>query len=242
MYTSYQPHPALGNYIEAYWTVTTGSLLQPVVSRILPDGAVDIICNLGEAVVSGERTAVMQPEQVYLVGTMTTYADSWLPAYSRLVGVRFRPGAFHAFYKMSLNGKADECISFERELLNLRLLEAGFTDRLNQYFLHRLSGQSFLLQQVIDGIIQHNGNRRVAELAQEYYVTPRQLERYFKEQVGVSAKAFSGIVRFRAAWSRIRQAKANTDMALLAAQCGYYDQAHFSNDIKRYTGLPPGRH
>jgi AraC-like DNA-binding protein len=173
---------------------------------------------------------------------MTTYADSWLPAYSRLAGIRFRPGAFHAFYKMSLNGAADDCIAFERELLNLRLLEAGFTDRLNQYFLRRLSAPAFPLQQVIGSIIRHSGNKRVTELAQEHYVTPRQLERYFKEQVGVSAKAFSGIVRFRAAWSKMRQAQAGTDMALLAAQCGYYDQAHFSNDIKRYTGLPPGGH
>lgn len=241
MYVEYQPHIALSSYIDAYWTVTTGRLSQPAVSRILPDGAVDLICNLGDTVFSGQQVKRLQPEQVHLIGTMTTYSDSWVPAYSRLVGIRFKPGAFAAFYNMSLNGTADECMLFERELLNLKLTEPGFTDRLNQYFLRRLSGKSLLLQHIIGSIIQHNGNMRVAQLAQEHYLTPRQLERHFKEQVGVSAKAFSGIVRFRAAWRKMRVTP-DTDMALLAEECGYYDQSHFSNDVKRYTGLPPGAH
>ncbi|GGH75732.1 AraC-like DNA-binding protein [Filimonas zeae] len=239
MYTEHQPHIALRNYIDAYWTVTTGRLVQPAVSRILPDGAVDLICNLGDTVFSGQQVERLWPEQVYLVGTMTTYTDSCVPAYSRLVGIRFRPGAFAAFYSMSLSGTADECILFERELLNLKLAEQGFTERLDQYFLRRLSKQSLLLQEIIGSIIQHKGNMRVGQLAQEHYLTPRRLERHFKEQVGVSAKAFSGIVRFRAAWHKMRLTQ-HVDMAMLAEECGYYDQSHFSNEIKRYTGLPPG--
>lgn len=48
-----------------------------------------------------------------------------------------------------------------------------------------------------------------------------------------TGKAFSGIVRFRAVWKRMRLAQTQTDMALPAVQGRYYDQAHFSNDIKR---------
>ena len=33
---------------------------------------------------------------------------------------------------------------------------------------------------------------------------------------------------------------ANTDFQALADQCGYYDQAHLSNEFRAFTGLAPG--
>jgi hypothetical protein len=39
-------HPALSNYVDAYWTAT-GSSKTVTVEKILPDGCVDIIFNVG---------------------------------------------------------------------------------------------------------------------------------------------------------------------------------------------------
>lgn len=240
-YREYIPHTALRSYIDAYWTVTTGPACRSFTSRILPDGAIDIICNLGAAVGNAGSDTVLESDKVYLVGTMTSFSDSLIQPEARLVGIRFKPAAFSVFYRMPLHQTADACIEFERELLNLGLEQDDFVTRLNRHFMNRLNVTSPVLFPVIDSIIHHKGARRIEELASQHFITQRQLERYFNQSVGVSVKAFSNIIRFRSVLRSIQQ---NTQLSLedIALKHGYYDHAHLTRDIKKYTGTTPSRH
>ncbi|BAV08844.1 AraC-type DNA-binding protein [Filimonas lacunae] len=239
MYTEYLPHIALRPYIDAYWKVATGSNITSVTSRILPDGAVDIICNLGSSVSDAGTKEVMTADKVYLNGTMTAFADSVLRANALLIGVRFKPAAFALFYQLPLHDTADGCIEFERDLLNCRLAEAGFSQRLDAYFLARKAQEHHRLLPVIADIIIHKGNKRIGLLAKAHFITPRQLERQFLQSTGISAKAFSNVVRFGAALQHIRQVGEKVSLEEIAFQYGYYDQAHLANEIKKYTGHSP---
>ena len=67
-YTRYSPAPRLMPYIDCYWHVRgQGAAAQQ--ERILPDGCVDIIINIGENFHTDSM--VMTYENVYIVGTMT---------------------------------------------------------------------------------------------------------------------------------------------------------------------------
>jgi AraC-like DNA-binding protein len=56
--------------------------------------------------------------------------------------------------------------------------------------------------------------------------------------VGVSPKWVLQRYRLQEAAERMASGEA-TDPAELALDLGYFDQAHFGNDFRRYVGIPP---
>src|SRR5688572_25209391 len=78
-YTEIAPAPALGRWVECFWTMRADHA-SPVPNRVLPDGASDIIIGLGDV-----------PGPV-AVGTMRTAAVYALEGTVDYFGVRFRAG------------------------------------------------------------------------------------------------------------------------------------------------------
>ena len=234
-YTSIPPHPTLASYIDAYWSVN-GAGHGPVTNRILPDGCVDIIFNLGE------DDEVMKSGKAYLVGTMTRAFDTTVSPGSRLVGIRFKPAAFAAFYKFSSLHEITDCtIECEKGLAPELGVLRGSAKGLNEFFLKKLSRPKHVLFPILEDIHRHHGQVRVEDLTRRHFVTARQLERSFKYYTGVSPKEFINQERFRYALETIRHKQPGQDLSDVALACGYYDQAHLSKEIKRYTGEMPSR-
>jgi AraC-like DNA-binding protein len=232
-YTSLSPHPALAPYIDAYWSVV-GSGEGCATSRILPDGCMDIIFNVGE------DAASMKSGRAYLVGTMTRPFDSKVTPGTKLLGVRFKPAAFSAFYKFSsVHEITDKAIECEKGLApGLSVLRDPVVG-LNAFFLGKLSLPKHVLFPVLDDIHRRHGLVRVEALAKRHFITVRQLERNFKYHIGVSPKEFINQVRFRHALQMIRHKQPDECLADIADACGYYDHAHLTNEIKKYSGAPP---
>jgi len=132
-YTTHPPHPALAAYIDAYWSVT-GAAHETVANRILPDGCMDIIFNLGE------DDPVMKNGKAYLVGTMTRSFDSMVGPGTHFMGIRFKPAAFAAFYTFSsLHEITDDTIECEKGVAPDKGLLHGPLEGLNKFFLERLT-------------------------------------------------------------------------------------------------------
>lgn len=64
------------------------------------------------------------------------------------------------------------------------------------------------------------------------------LERYYKNETGLTPKGFQTLRRFKRAIRELQTTK-NTDWQYYVNQFGYYDQSHFIKEIKRYTGRTP---
>src|ERR1700741_5490201 len=90
-YVEVTPHPMLSNYVDAYWTAS-GSSTPHSIEKILPDGCVDIIFNLGNDCYTDNGTFLMKSEKTYLVGTMTKDKETEMDNNTKLLGVRFKPG------------------------------------------------------------------------------------------------------------------------------------------------------
>lgn len=60
----------------------------------------------------------------------------------------------------------------------------------------------------------------------------------FRRAVGVTPKAYSKIVRFQKAVKTI-DASTSIEWNLIAQDCGFYDQSHFINDFKHFSGFTP---
>jgi AraC-like DNA-binding protein len=92
----------------------------------------------------------------------------------------------------------------------------------------------------INYIIKTKGKKNIQELANEFCLSTRQFERRFKEFSGFSPKLFSRITRFQSSLDEYgNKKKSLTDIAY---DCGYYDQSHFINDFKEFSGYHPSQY
>ncbi|RAW03006.1 helix-turn-helix domain-containing protein [Pseudochryseolinea flava] len=96
-----------------------------------------------------------------------------------------------------------------------------------------LSKMSIAVKQTLE----RRGQISVKEMAAEYGVSVRQFERSFKQFAGFSPKLYTRIVRFSNAVHTYKNAP--TTLTDLAYTFGYYDQAHFIEDFKTFSGVSP---
>ncbi|PIB78760.1 AraC family transcriptional regulator [Mycobacterium celatum] len=86
------------------------------------------------------------------------------------------------------------------------------------------------------------GRMSVGALADRVGVSTRYLTTLFQREVGRSPKTVSMLMRFQHASARIA-ASARTygrvDLAAVAADTGYCDQAHLTREFVRFAGAPP---
>lgn len=78
----------------------------------------------------------------------------------------------------------------------------------------------------------------VADIARKTGWSHKHLVALFDKFVGVSPKEFVRISRFQKAILAIGN-EVSVDWSQLVYDCGYYDQAHFIKDFKRFSGLSP---
>ncbi|MFC4506804.1 MULTISPECIES: helix-turn-helix domain-containing protein [Streptomyces] len=86
-------------------------------------------------------------------------------------------------------------------------------------------------------LVATGGAMPVPRLAEEVGWSVRQLEKRFREQIGLGPKAAARVLRLQRAR---RLLAAGRGPAETAALCGFYDQAHLSGEFKAMTGCTPG--
>ena len=84
-----------------------------------------------------------------------------------------------------------------------------------------------------------HGARTIGALSRDLSCSRKTLIQRFHAQIGLGPKAVANILRFSHAVERIRAAD-DESWAGLAIACGYYDQAHFNRDFRRFSGRTPG--
>ena len=77
IFKQFSPHPALSGYIAAYW-MAKGDGIELKREKILPDGCIDIIFNLGAECKTANGAYTLQNEKAYWkllwnAGTMTIH-------------------------------------------------------------------------------------------------------------------------------------------------------------------------
>ena len=87
-------------------------------------------------------------------------------------------------------------------------------------------------------IVESRGQLTIGSLAGETGRSRKHLISQFKEQIGLSPKVFARVLRFGRAVRGLKRS-APRRLADLAADCGYYDQAHFDRDFKAFAGVAP---
>ncbi len=239
-YTETAPHPALAGYIDAYWSAS-GNAAHTVVEKILPDGCVDIIMNAGADCYTDNGSVLMKHEKAYLVGTMTRSKETAMDKNTRLIGVRFKPGAVTAFFgKMPLQELVNKTVELDAFLaIDTCQLLASPATWLDDWLYKKFKGPDERLLSQVRSIQQSKGQVTIKKLAAQHCTTPRQLERGFRQQLGITPKDFASLVRCQQATAAIEKRKAGETLLSIALEYGYYDHAHLTNAFTWYNGCTP---
>lgn len=247
------PTPALSNYLECFWTLqsrSTPSLLSP--ERILPDGCTEIVFNLAASFkrYHCKNTIEVQPQSLF-VGQMRRFAMIEPTGEVQLFGIRFRPAGAYVFTHFPLAEMTDKIIDldlvwnrFSRELAEkihlahstqerIRLAEKALLARLDR----RQDGDK-TIEGAINTIIARDGLVAIDRLQKKLQLSSRQLERKFQERVGLSPKFFCRILRLQKVFKAAARHRP-LPWSFIAAECGYFDQAHFIHDFKAFSGQTP---
>ena len=99
------------------------------------------------------------------------------------------------------------------------------------------------------GLVRHtssviaatSGAVAIDELRVSAGVSSTHLTQRFKELIGVTPKRLARTYRFTATVLAVDPAEP-VDWLELAGRAGYYDQAHFGNEFRTFTGLTPTRY
>jgi len=88
----------------------------------------------------------------------------------------------------------------------------------------------------VKSILNSNGQINIKQLSVNCNLSLRQFERKFKEQTGFNPKLFARIIRFN---STIQKSNLTNSLTEIAYDFGYYDQSHFIQDFKEFSGYNP---
>jgi AraC-like DNA-binding protein len=172
----------------------------------------------------------------------------------RVIGIQFRPGGAFPFLAMPASEVADATYSLDdvwpgiamllrEELMSAGNVHAMFTI-LERTLMSRLATTSTLHPAIafaVGQLARPGQNVRVGDVADRVGFSSRRFIELFRDQTGLTPKAFQRVRRFQRVLQTLRT-KSEGNWAALATGCGYYDQAHFIHDFKTFSGMTPGEY
>jgi len=245
-YAEYLPTPRLAMLVERFWLLeghATGTA-----DAIIPDGRVELVFHYGGPFwrLRPGTGPVRQPDSM-LVGQMMGPVVLEPEGLIGVAAIRLRPAAARTLLGFSLDEVAGQFIDLDAIFPSARTLReqlaAAATDieriRTLEDWLSRIALPEPRLQieAAVDTIIRSGGRASIEGLSSLTGIGLRQIERQFREEVGLSPKTFSRIIRLQAALRGIRDGRPLSEVAL---SCGYYDQAHMTRDFRQLAAMSPG--
>jgi AraC-like DNA-binding protein len=232
--TRYAPSPDLAEWVERHWIVEW-DLREPFTQELVTHPCVNLVFETHVALIHG---------------VITGRSAKTIAGAGKGVGVKFRPGGFHAFLPVPAHTLTDTALTLEQAFgadPHTAVLAAG-EDRAQiavvERFLRGLDPQPdpqcTEVAELFRLILADPAITRVDQLATRAGRSPRSLQRLFREYVGVTPKWV--LQRLRLHEAAERMAGGAGDWAALALDLGYFDQAHFIKDFKAITGRSPAEY
>jgi len=246
------PAPELRPYIEHYWFVEqmAGEALDLRVD-VFVDARADLIFNFGVAYTREVIGGVTSQHAASNLDAQRTVPIRIVQRGAVVVcGVRFHLGGLGAFTRTALapwtglTPAPAEVLGEGATALEATLgAQADHDARaraLDRFFLERLQlDPSYLaFASTLAELTRCDGQTTVEALSHLAGTSARQVERGFARHLGIPPKTVARILRFQRAMRALMRDPGGA-LADVAADAGYFDQAHFVRDFRRMTGGVP---
>jgi len=225
-YITQAPHPSLAAFVESYWMLHNHATASREVV-LLPDGRIDLILSQSPA----------EPFEIRLMGLGTGPDITHIQPGTLMFAISFRLTAVEYLFGTQaaalLNSSAllpDNFWHFTAEdLTDFSRFCAKAAAAIQQQLPATTDSRR---QELFQQLYATNGAAGVQELANKVYWSSRQINRYFRDYFGLTLKAYSNILRFRASFPHIKAGK-------LFPEQDFADQPHFIKEIRKLSGSRP---
>lgn len=250
-YVTYRPAPPLDALIEFMWAAD-GYPAQAPRERVLPSGAPALIIHLDPRPMRVYADELAREPAIASGAVFCGARQRPLiidTALGANVGIHFRPGGARPFFDVAADAVAEQTVPLEAfwgtasHALCERLREAPTSVervRVLLAFLLARARRSLSLGATLRlsfAAFDEPDLASVAEVNRRTGLSPKRLLSLFREEVGLSPKVFWRVRRFRAALHDLDQGTFRG--AALAAEHGYFDQAHFLREFRTFAGSSP---
>lgn len=192
----------------------------------------------GELLFSGVQGQTKKAEQFPVSG------------FTQMVGVALFPHAIPLLFGLSPQELNDQMIDLLPLLSNreeglhekICMAKSG-GERINilaSYLKNKILGKEMVKDKsILDALFEIRklkGNINITEFIDHYFLSQKQFERKFLGYSGFTPKLYARIVRFENSVADYPKFSSLTELAYAS---GYYDQAHFIHDFKKFAGFSP---
>jgi AraC-like DNA-binding protein len=252
-YREFSVQPVLRDYIHCIWVMQADEAVFANPDLLVPDGNIEVILNYGDPATRyfPDGTVAQTHKGSELVGQRCAWYKHSTAGAVNLISISFKPGGLSPFVPFAVADATANAIPFSSipgtlfTEMEERVYEANKLEKkiaiIREMLLQQLLNNSTKSNNVSDFITRlHAINEfpTIAGFLHYYTINRRKLERDFDYHVGLSPKFLQRVLRFRQTITNFYKS-GNRNLTALAYDSGYFDQAHFINDFKEFTGLSP---
>lgn len=240
VYQEHRPVGQLSCFVYCFWQLKTSTPLSSNYRyRVVSDGCIDIFFNHKNA------------QESFVMGFCRKYSEFPIGKEFNYIGIRFFPSVFPLLFTVdakSLSNRSQELaqvlpristyiIQHIKPYENISIV----SDKLNDMLVAEIGNRTFNLDsrfyQALHLIFGKKG-RLETESDLNTGISPRQLRRIFNYYIGTTPKAFSKVVQFQHILNAKPSAQGLKENKIFF-DAGFFDQAHFIKDFKRFYGVTP---
>lgn len=252
-FTEYHPPSDLLSIVDAFWEGDFNTPGHDRLSRLVaPNGFVELIVHLTDFHCRLPGDSLWTPSPPFtVIGLHTEPYEVRFDERVRVFGIRLKPEGVRRLFGVpaaELTGRYEDLESVTGMALRdmcARIRDAadGLGRRIQaQESLRSRLAKSDPTPTYVDraaSIIRSPGRfDRIESLPDKVHISLRQLERSFKESIGMTPKRYMRLARLNEVHRRLERGGA-LRLTDVAYECGYADQAHFIRDFRRFMGTSP---
>ncbi len=243
----FEPPEELRDSIKCFWYNKRESDGQQSSFEVIPDGYAEIIFyfgNVSTLLHNGNLQVLPSP---FMMGLLNEPVHFYTKDRLEIIGIRCFP--WTVFDLLGLPSGKEGVQTFEHPIAQLQSILAQYIRdykiveaiaEVERYFLTIPStiATNSMLAKAGNAMREANGTIAVKQVAAAAHATVRTLERKFKQSSGYTVKDVTGLMRFEQVRNHLWH-DPHVNIASLAHDMGYTDQAHLSREFKRYSGTTP---
>lgn len=251
---TYIPRFPLNQFVD-YFFFYEGYNPSHSVDRFLPDGNVELIIDLHDSpkfIYDNETFKEIQAcHHVWASGVRTEPISIDSGKAASMIVVHFKKGLAYPFFPVPMNEISDCVVDADLlwgswfGTLRERILETNDTtsrfEILENFLLKQFRSKLIsnpCVEYAISQIILHPDQVSLNKMNQEIGYSQKHFIGIFKNLVGITPKGYLRIARFQKAINEIEQLQ-TVNWTAISQDCGFYDQAHFINDFRLFSGFTP---
>ena len=239
----FEPPEELRDTIKCFWYTRRDFGERQSSFEVVPDGYAELIFHFGSPCSISDKGDLQPLPSPFLMGLLNKPVLFYTKNRLEIIGIRCFP--WTVFELLGLPTGKDGLRIIEHPIGGLqstlnKYIQAGKIEealvQIKQYFLKARSRMAINSMLVKAGVAMReaNGTLPVSQVATAAHATVRTLERKFKQAAGYTVKDVSGLMRFEQARNYL-WLYPDANLAGLAHELGYTDQAHLSREFKRYS-------